>query len=351
MAQIIVSRHRPYTYSHPPRDFPYDDATMQKRTDGVYAPIDGIYAPTGSAYTSWFGPITLDITIDLGTPSPVIRFRWWWHAVWPPTGGCSIATSLDGSTYTTVVPAAPAPVYLRHPQKLQFDVQLPAPVQARYVRWRIVHTQGYGIFIDELDVLSPPPYGIVSRGCPYTYSTPPDPSYPDSGFAERTDGILAATNNIADPAYSGWYLPGPGSRTVRCIIDLKQTYQDLAVVRFRGMPASNYMPPQVDIYGSTDGTTFTWWASSTGADFDWVEDSSPSYRWDIALPQPNAARWIAVDSQMRADQEWIFLDEIEVEGPLLPPATSSGLRMQRLGMGMQSSRRVRRGRPSVAGIG
>lgn len=156
---------------------------------------------------------------------------------------------------------------------------------------------------------TPPPHLYptnIALGKPYTASLPADPSYPDTGGVELTDGILGSTN-YADPAWQGrattqWY---------GFTIDLGclQVVKEIRSLWLQDDQSGILFPAKVNYFISADNRTFVlvgsaksplpisgtrlWWYTLTD-----LSNVSGRYVQARVAPGPNA--------------EWTFISEMEV---------------------------------------
>lgn len=151
-----LARDKPYTFSRPPSGFqssaPPSNATVL--TDGVVgAPASG-----GISYWSgqcWSSGLPVDLQLDLGVPQAVgaMRAHLFGYPGWDALKGqvqdtAEVSTSLDGSTFTsrgflqTSLWRKDIPINYMLPDDEKaaawnFELRLPAPIAARYVRYRL----------------------------------------------------------------------------------------------------------------------------------------------------------------------------------------------------------------------
>ena len=140
---------------------------------------------------------------------------------------------------------------------------------------------------------------LLSRGKSYTKSIEPNASYPDTGNAESTNGIISTHH---DDGGSYGYRRGTSSFNVDITIDLENVYNisKVKVLRY----TYGYYPNKVKVYTSINNKTFTFQAESDTATNSWFE-------LDFA---PVNARYVRVNIEKNSGDDWVFIDEIEVYG-------------------------------------
>jgi hypothetical protein len=146
----------------------------------------------------------------------------------------------------------------------------------------------------------------IALGKPYTASMAADPSYPDTGGVELTDGILGTTN-FEDPAWQGRATTQNYSFT----IDLGSV-QVIKEIRSHWLQdeGPGILFPQATKYSvSTDNVTFV----PVGTVKAPLPVAGPRLWW-YTLTDLNSVsgRYVRVQVIPGANAEWTFIDEIEV---------------------------------------
>jgi hypothetical protein len=145
----------------------------------------------------------------------------------------------------------------------------------------------------------------LALGKSYTASTPASSSYPDTG--QLTDGTLASTS-YTDPQWEGRLTGSPYYFTVDLGSD--QTFQEVDSDWLQTESAAIYLPSQVQVSVSTDGTNFT-----TAGTMDAPAVDSSSQSSDYRLLNINVtARYVRITVTPASDA-WSFTDQIEVKTP------------------------------------
>ena len=144
----------------------------------------------------------------------------------------------------------------------------------------------------------------LARGKSYTQSVAPDPSYPDSGGTEMTDGNLAGSTDFHDLGWEGHpNLASPLDITV----DLGSA-ETIGVARSEQMDSQSdgiYKPASVEVLTSTDNITFTSRGTTLAASA--INDAGKRWRYDVNV---NAtARWVRF--RITSGGSWLFTSEVE----------------------------------------
>jgi RHS repeat-associated protein len=151
---------------------------------------------------------------------------------------------------------------------------------------------------------------------PYTQSVAPDPSFPDTGGTELTDGLRGDSPLYNDLSWQGHQnLVAPLDVTV----DLG-TAQPIGLVRSHYFHFPNdaiYRPASVELLTSTDNSTFTSRGTMLAADS--VNDAGRRFVYDISANV--TARWVRL--RITKGGLWLFSSEITVgpRGAVAPSAT------------------------------
>jgi len=156
---------------------------------------------------------------------------------------------------------------------------------------------------------TPPPHLYptdIALGKPYTASMPADPSYPDSGGVELTDGILGSTN-YADPAWQG----RATTQAYTFTIDLGsvQVIREIRSHWLQDEQPGILFPQKITYSVSADNVTFV----AVGT----VKKPLPvagARLWWYTLTDLNSVsgRYVQVRVIPGSNAEWTFIDEIEV---------------------------------------
>ncbi|MDR3626279.1 MAG: DUF4434 domain-containing protein [Ignavibacteriaceae bacterium] len=97
----------------------------------------------------------------------------------------------------------------------------------------------------------------ISVGCSYTVSIPADSIYPDSNNKELTNGSFARINSKGDPAWEGVYDVSKTQRDIIINVGRSKLVQQFAGYFLYDSYASIYLPAQVKVSVSSNGTSFT----------------------------------------------------------------------------------------------
>ncbi|HVX44371.1 MAG TPA: discoidin domain-containing protein, partial [Mycobacteriales bacterium] len=282
---------------------------------------DGILAGDSSDGRSWGVDVapgttaTVSATVDLGSTQPVGRIdihRYQDYETRYSPDSVHIATSVDGKTFVDKGQLEQAD----GPDGLWYDFTFPA-TDARYIKVTYTKTgadQADALFIDEVEAYAPPAAQGVNfaQGLSYQKSAAPDdPTYPDSGDAESTDGVIAGPSS--DGHGYAYYLDSGQTRTISITIDLQgpKTISSAQLAKYDDAVHS-YAPDRVAIYTRKDGEDFvergsTTWGTGQWFTVDFAPVSASYVRFDITKTQGHFA-------------DYLFLDELAVYGD---PATST----------------------------
>jgi Domain of unknown function (DUF4434)/F5/8 type C domain/Domain of unknown function (DUF5109) len=150
----------------------------------------------------------------------------------------------------------------------------------------------------------------------YTASTPASSSYPDTG--QLTNGTFATTS-YTDTQWEGRLTGSPYYFTVDLGSD--QTFQEVDSDWLQTDSAAIYLPSQLQVSVSTDGTSFTTVGTMNAPA---VDSSNQSH--DYRLLNINVtARYVRI-TVTPASSAWSFTDQIEVKTPLPRSSTHNGVR-------------------------
>jgi hypothetical protein len=145
----------------------------------------------------------------------------------------------------------------------------------------------------------------LAAGKSYTASTAASSSYPDTNGTELTDGVFGSAS-YTDSAWQGRLTGSPYSFTVDLGSD--ETFQEVDSDWLQVDSAAIYLPAQIQVSISTDGTNFT----SIGTMNAPAVDSSDQTR-DYRLLYINAtARYVRI-TVTPASSAWSFTDELQVK--------------------------------------
>ena len=146
----------------------------------------------------------------------------------------------------------------------------------------------------------------IALGKPYTATMPANPSYPDAGGVELTDGVLDSSN-FADPGWQGRATAKHYSFTV----DLGAVH---AIKEVRGhwlqdKPSAILLPQQLTCLVSDDNVNFT--AVGT-VKKPAPGDSTLSLWYTLTDLGGVTGRYVQVQVKPGSGAGWTFIDEIEV---------------------------------------
>jgi hypothetical protein len=170
----------------------------------------------------------------------------------------------------------------------------------------------------------------LAQGATYTVTVVADPTYPDTGGTELTNGVYA-TNNYADSQWQGrWNAP---SYSITIDLASIKTFQNFSADFYKYVGGGVQPPTAVAFSYSEDNTTYTSGCSintQMGSGQDLV---SLNYACASALPVSGRYVKVAVTS---ASSVWSFIDEVQVNqwtpvpaahlaGTFLQPAIGTGI--------------------------
>ncbi|MCE5240915.1 discoidin domain-containing protein [bacterium] len=181
------------------------------------------------------------------------------------------------------------------------DLQLPMDNDLYY---RVVAANGLGQTGPASDPVQVRTGGASkARGCKYTKSPQPHPSFTDPGDSVSTDGVYAGP--YRDRKSYGYRLAQVDAEiAVVVTVDLGRP-QEIAWALHHNCGAPGYRPDVMAVSVSTDGETWR----EVGRTADAVNDSM------IVAFAGTTARWVRFGFTKRrtaATDDWLFLDELEV---------------------------------------
>jgi len=146
----------------------------------------------------------------------------------------------------------------------------------------------------------------IGLGKPYTATMPANPSYPDTGGAELTDGILDSTN-YADPAWQGRATTKVYSFTIDlgAIQVIKEVRSDWLQDKVSGI----FLPQSVDYAVSADNLTFNTVGTVKRPN---LGDGNASYWFTVTDLTGVNGRYVRVQVKPGGNAGWTFIDEAEV---------------------------------------
>jgi Domain of unknown function (DUF4434)/F5/8 type C domain/Domain of unknown function (DUF5109)/Fibronectin type III domain len=144
----------------------------------------------------------------------------------------------------------------------------------------------------------------LALGKSYTASTPASSSYPDTNGTELTDGVFGAAS-YTDSAWQGRLTGSPFTFTVDLGSD--ETFQEIDSDWLQVDSAAIYLPAQIQVSVSTDGTNFTSVGTMNAPAVD-SSDQAHDYR---LLYLNVTARYVRI-TVTPASSAWSFTDELQV---------------------------------------
>ena len=146
----------------------------------------------------------------------------------------------------------------------------------------------------------------ISLGKPYTATMPANPSYPDTGVVELTDGMLGATD-FSDPAWQGRATTKVYSFTID--LGAVQVIKEVRSHWLQDEPPAILLPKQITCLVSDDNVNFT----AVGT----VKKPSPGDNtlslWYTMTDLTGVnGRYVQVQVKPGSSAGWTFIDEIEV---------------------------------------
>ena len=150
---------------------------------------------------------------------------------------------------------------------------------------------------------------IVSKGCSYTVSIPADSNYPDKNNVELTDGIFARLASKADPAWEGVYSVNKSQRVIVINLERSKNVQQFVGYYLYDASSSIYLPQQVEVSVSSDGTNFTD-VGSLSIPTVTVGEAASSFKCFLTLNNGVYASYVKFS--VIPGGVWTFDDEYEV---------------------------------------
>lgn len=141
---------------------------------------------------------------------------------------------------------------------------------------------------------------------PYTATMPANPSYPDTGGVELTDGILGSTD-FTDPAWQGRATTKAYSFTID--LGSEQVIKEIRSNWLQDEPPSIFLPQSVTCLVSSDNVNFT--AVGTVKKPS-LGDDTLSWWYTLTDLTGVNGRYVQVQVKPGWNAGWTFIDEIEV---------------------------------------
>ena len=141
---------------------------------------------------------------------------------------------------------------------------------------------------------------------PYSATMPANPSYPDTGGIELTDGILDSTN-YADPAWQGRTTTKVYSFTID--LGAMQVIKEVRSNWLQDKVSAIFLPQSVDYAVSADNLQFT---TVDTVKKPALGDSNASYWYTLTDLTGVSGRYVRVQVKPGWNAGWTFIDEIEV---------------------------------------
>ena len=146
----------------------------------------------------------------------------------------------------------------------------------------------------------------ISLGKPYTATMPANPSYPDTGGVELTDGILGSTD-FTDPAWQGRATTKVYSFTID--LGAEQVIREIRSNWLQDEPPAILLPKQVSCLVSDDNVNFT--AVGTVKKPS-LGDGTLSWWYTLTDLTGVNGRYVQLQVKPGSNAGWTFIDEIEV---------------------------------------
>ncbi len=141
---------------------------------------------------------------------------------------------------------------------------------------------------------------------PYTATMPANPSYPDTGGVELTDGILGSTN-FEDPAWQGRATTKVYSFTID--LGAVQVIKEIRSNWLQDEPPSIFLPQSVTCLVSDDNVHFTAVGTVKRPS---LGDDTQSWWYTLTNLNSISGRYVEVQVKPGWNAGWTFIDEIEV---------------------------------------
>lgn len=152
---------------------------------------------------------------------------------------------------------------------------------------------------------------VLSTGKPYTASPAAHASYPDTGGAELTDGVLAS-GGYADPAWNGRWAAGdvPVDATFTVDLGSLQRVDEVALRTLKDDVTGVALPRSVKVSLSADGTNYTELGDARIPQAVSIPNGN-ALRYGLIAPDGTTARYVRVTTSS-SPLTWTFLDELQV---------------------------------------
>ncbi|MGA2200528.1 MAG: DUF4434 domain-containing protein [Terriglobales bacterium] len=146
----------------------------------------------------------------------------------------------------------------------------------------------------------------IALGKPYTATMPANPSYPDTGGVELTDGILGSTD-FTDPAWQGRATTKIYSFTID--LGAVQAIKEIRSNWLQDEPPAIFLPQSVTCSVSDDNVNFT--AVGT-VNKPSLGDGTLSWWYTLTNLTGVNGRYVQVQVKPGWNAGWTFIDQIEV---------------------------------------
>ncbi len=146
----------------------------------------------------------------------------------------------------------------------------------------------------------------IALSKPYTATMPANPSYPDTGGVELTDGILGSTS-FADPAWQGRATTKIYSFTID--LGAVQVIKEVRSHWLQDKPSAILLPKQVTCLVSDDNVNFTAVGAVTKPS---PGDGTLSLWYTLTDLTGVNGRYVQLQVKPGSNAGWTFIDEIEV---------------------------------------
>ncbi|GAA0590548.1 DUF4091 domain-containing protein [Kribbella sandramycini] len=289
---------RPYLKSEPAVTHPgYPDTGGTESTDGAAAAGCGV--GHGYELPTPGSSRTVEVTVDLGTPTAISKLRTSRYDDGKHDYGPSVVRAFAGDDVVTMTARGQTSTANGR------WYELPATTTARYVKLQFEKTRTGDfadfLFLDEVEVLNGSGVNVaLNKSYRTTFPATPDPAYPDSGGKESTDGVVAGS--YEDGLGYGYRLSSAGqTRTVELTLDLGST-QSVSKVRVRGFDNGrhDYSPDNVAV--SAGGRAL-------------AEAGTPHDQWfELTFPT-TTTRYLTVrltKTRSHDFADYLFVDEVVV---------------------------------------
>ncbi len=153
---------------------------------------------------------------------------------------------------------------------------------------------------------APTPNPLISVGKSYTASVAADPSYPDTGGTELTNGATASTS-YADAAWQGRNTGSPYSFTID--LGATKTITQVSTSWLQTKSLYIFLPSSIQVSVSTTGSTYTPLVTMPAPN---VSDADQRYTY-AAYSLSGTGRYVRF-TVTPASSAWSFVDEASVRG-------------------------------------